>query len=128
MTAGFIDSHVHFPQTPMIGAAGGQLLDWLNTYTFPTEQKFSNKDFARAVAKIFLHENLRNGITTACVYATVFPQSVDALFEEAEKLGMRLATGKVLMNRNAPPVCSTQPSPPTTTPRRSSGSGTAAAD
>lgn len=102
MTAGFIDSHVHFPQTPMIAAYGEQLLDWLNKYTFPTEQKYSDKEFAREVAKVFLHENLRNGITSACIYATVFPQSVDALFEEAEKLGMRLATGKVLMNRNAP--------------------------
>jgi guanine deaminase len=102
MTAGFIDSHVHFPQTPMIAAYGEQLLDWLNKYTFPTEQKYADKEFAREVAKVFLHENLRNGITSACIYATVFPQSVDALFEEAEKLGMRLATGKVLMNRNAP--------------------------
>jgi guanine deaminase len=102
MTAGFIDSHVHFPQTPMIAAYGEQLLDWLNKYTFPTEQKYADKEFAREVAKVFLHENLRNGITSACIYATVFPQSVDALFEEADKLGMRLATGKVLMNRNAP--------------------------
>ena len=102
MTPGFIDSHVHFPQTPMIAAYGEQLLEWLNNYTFPTEQKYSDKEFARSVAQVFLQENLRNGITSACVYATVFPQSVDALFEEAEKLGMRLATGKVLMNRNAP--------------------------
>jgi guanine deaminase len=102
MMAGFIDSHVHFPQTPMIAAYGQQLLDWLNKYTFPTEQKFADKEFAREVAKVFLQESLRNGITSACIYSTVYPQSVDALFEEAEKLGMRLATGKVLMNRNAP--------------------------
>jgi guanine deaminase len=102
MLAGFIDSHVHFPQTPMIGAYGEQLLNWLTKYTFPTEQKFADKDFAREVAKVFLQENLRNGITSGCVYCTVYPQSVDALFEEAEKLGMRLAAGKVLMNRNAP--------------------------
>jgi len=100
--AGFIDSHVHFPQTPMIAAYGEQLLDWLNKYTFPTEQKYADKEFARSVARVFLQENLRNGITTGCVYCTVYPQSVDALFEEAEKLGMRLAAGKVLMNRNAP--------------------------
>jgi guanine deaminase len=100
--AGFIDSHVHFPQTPMIAAYGEQLLDWLNKYTFPTEQKYADKEFARDVAKVFLRENLRNGITSGCVYCTVYPQSVDALFEEAEALGMRLAAGKVLMNRNAP--------------------------
>jgi guanine deaminase len=102
ISAGFIDSHVHFPQVPMIAAYGGQLLDWLNTYTFPTEQKYSDKEFARSVAKVFLRENLRNGITSGCVYCTVHPQSVDALFEEAEKLGMRLAAGKVMMDRNAP--------------------------
>jgi guanine deaminase len=104
ISAGFIDSHVHFPQTPMIAAYGEQLLDWLANYTFPTELKYSDKDFARSVARVFLQENLRNGITSACVYCTVYPQSVDALFEEAEKLGMRLAAGKVLMDRNAPPA------------------------
>jgi guanine deaminase len=102
ISAGFIDSHVHFPQTPMIAAYGEQLLDWLNKYTFPTEQKYSDKEFARSVAKFFLRENLRNGITCGCVYCTVYPQSVDALFEEAERLGLRLAAGKVMMDRNAP--------------------------
>jgi guanine deaminase len=102
ISAGFLDSHVHFPQLPMVGAFGEQLLDWLNTYTYPTERKFEDKAFASSVAKTFLQESLRNGITTACVYCTVFPQSVDALFEEAEKLGLRIAAGKVLMNRNAP--------------------------
>ena len=102
ISAGFVDSHVHFPQTPMIAAYGSQLLDWLNQYTFPAELKFADKEYARAVAKTFLRESLRNGITTSCVYCTVHPHSVDALFEEAEKLGLRLAAGKVLMDRNAP--------------------------
>jgi guanine deaminase len=102
ISAGFVDSHVHFPQTPMIAAYGSQLLDWLNQYTFPAELKFADKEYARSVAKLFLQENLRNGITTSLVYCTVHPQSVDALFEEAEKLGLRLAAGKVLMDRNAP--------------------------
>jgi len=102
ISAGFIDCHVHFPQVPMIAAYGAQLLDWLNAYTFPTEQKYADKAFARSVAKVFLRENLRNGITSGCVYCTVYPQSVDALFEEAEALGMRLAAGKVMMDRNAP--------------------------
>ncbi|MGV3632896.1 MAG: guanine deaminase [Pseudorhodoplanes sp.] len=102
ISAGFIDSHVHYPQTPMIAAFGEQLLDWLNTYTFPMERQYSDKDFARNVARVFLREILKNGVTTACIYCTVFPQSVDALFEEAEKLGMRLAAGKVMMDRNAP--------------------------
>lgn len=102
ISAGFLDSHVHFPQTPMIAAFGAQLLDWLNKYTFPTERKYADKAFAASVAKVFLAECLKNGITTSCVYCTVFPQSVDALFEEAERLGLRIAAGKVLMNRNAP--------------------------
>ena len=102
ISAGFIDSHVHYPQTPMIAAHGEQLLDWLNTYTFPVERQYSDKDFARSVAKVFLRESLKHGITTGCVYCTVHPQSVDALFEEAERLGMRLAAGKVMMDCNAP--------------------------
>jgi guanine deaminase len=102
ISAGFLDSHVHFPQTPMIAAFGEQLLDWLEKYTFPTERKYADKAFASSVAEVFLRECLKNGITTSCVYCTVFPQSVDALFEEAERLGMRIAAGKVMMNRNAP--------------------------
>jgi len=102
ITAGFLDCHVHFPQTPMIAASGAQLLDWLNKYTFPTERKFADKAFAASVARTFLAEQLKNGTTTSCVYCTVFPQSVDALFEEAEHQGMRIIAGKVLMNRNAP--------------------------
>ena len=108
ISAGFVDTHVHFPQTPMIASPGAQLLDWLDRYTFPTELKFADKEFARSVAKLFLQENLRNGITTSCVYCTVHPQSVEVLFEEAEALGLRLAAGKVLMDRNAPPaLCDT---------------------
>lgn len=102
ISAGFLDSHVHFPQTPMIAAFGEQLLDWLNKYTFPTERKYADKTYAASVAKVFLKECIKNGITTSCVYGTVFPQSVDALFEEAERLGLRMAAGKVMMNRNAP--------------------------
>lgn len=102
ISAGFLDSHVHFPQTPMIAAFGEQLLDWLNKYAFPTERKYADKAFAASVAQIFLEECLKNGITTSCVYCTVFPQSVDALFEAAERLGLRIAAGKILMNRNAP--------------------------
>ena len=102
ISAGFVDCHVHFPQTPMIAAYGKQLLDWLEQIHLPTELKYADKEFARDVARVFLQENLRNGITTSCVYCTVHPQSVDALFEEAEKLGLRLAAGKVLMDRNAP--------------------------
>src|ERR1700690_3268449 len=99
---GLIDTHVHYPQTEMIASYGEQLLEWLNQYTFPTERKFKDKSYAKWIAKIFLRELLRNGTTTALVFSTVHRSSVDALFEEAEELNMRLITGKVLMDCNAP--------------------------
>lgn len=102
ITPGFVDTHIHFPQTGMVGAYGEQLLDWLNNYTFPCESQFADKAHADKVADIFLAELLRNGTTTALVFASVHPQSVDALFEAAERLNLRLIAGKVMMDRNAP--------------------------
>ena len=99
---GFIDLHVHYPQTEMIAAHGEQLLEWLNKYTFPTEAKFRDVDYARAIACFFLDELLRNGTTTALVLTTIFSHSVDVLFEEAQRRDMRLIAGQVLMTRNAP--------------------------
>jgi guanine deaminase len=99
---GFIDTHIHYPQTEMIGAFGEQLLDWLNKYTFPAERRFEDKAHAREVAQFFLSELLSNGTTTALVFATVHPQSADAFFEESEKLNTRMIAGKVMMDRNAP--------------------------
>ncbi len=103
IVAGFIDCHVHYPQIPIIGAGGLQLIDWLNKYTFVVEQRFTDPKLARSVARVFLRECLRNGVTTSAVHCTVHPQSVDALFEEAARLGLRTIAGKVLMDRNAPP-------------------------
>lgn len=102
ITPGFIDTHVHYPQTEMIGAYGAQLLDWLSRYTFPTEEKFANKAYAEQVADRFLSLMVDNGTTTALVFATVYPVSVDAFFEQAQKRNMRMISGKVLMDRNAP--------------------------
>ena len=102
ITPGFIDTHIHYPQTGMIASYGEQLLDWLNTYTFPTEQQFADKAHASDVAGIFLKELLRNGTTTALVFGTVHKQSVDAFFEASEALNLRMIAGKVLMDRNAP--------------------------
>ena len=100
--AGFIDCHVHYPQMPIIGAYGAQLIDWLDKYTFIAEQQFEDETHARDVARVFLKECLRAGTTTAAVYCTVHPQSVDVFFEESAKHGMRMIAGKVLMDRNAP--------------------------
>ena len=99
---GFIDTHVHYVQTGIVASYGEQLLDWLDRYAFPAEMKFADPAHAAAMAKVFCDELLRNGTTTALVFCAVYPQSVDALFEEGERRGMRLAAGKVLMDRNAP--------------------------
>ena len=99
---GFIDTHVHYVQTGMVASCGEQLLDWLDRYAFPAEMEFSDPAHAAAMAKVFCDELLHNGTTTALVFCAVYPQSVDALFAEAERRGMRIAAGKVLMDRNAP--------------------------
>lgn len=111
MLAGFIDSHAHYPQTQSIGACGEQLSDWLHEYTFVDEHEFADEQYARDVARMYLRECLRAGTTTACVYCTVHPQSVDAFFEAAHALNMRMIAGKILMDRNAPQTL-------TDTPRR----------
>ena len=99
---GFIDTHIHFPQTETIAAYGEQLLEWLNKYTFPTERKFKDKEYAKKIASFFLDELLKNGTTTALVFAAVFPESAEAFFEEASRRNMRMISGKVMMDRNAP--------------------------
>jgi len=99
---GFIDTHLHYPQADVIASHGKQLLEWLERFTFPAEQKFSDKDHAAQTADFFTKELLRNGTTTAMMFATVHPQSVDAIFECASQLDMRMAAGKVMMDRNCP--------------------------
>ena len=99
---GFIDSHVHYPQTQIIASYGEQLIDWLNNYTFIAEQSFKDRTHADEVAEVFLREQRRNGVTSSTVFCTVFPESVDAIFAEAEKYNMRIMAGKVCMDRNAP--------------------------
>ncbi len=100
--AGFIDSHAHFPQTAIIASWGKRLIDWLNTYTFPEESRFGNAPYAAQVANTYLDLNLSNGITTACAFCTIHPESVDAYFTAAQTRGLRMLGGKVMMDRNAP--------------------------
>ncbi|MEL7310812.1 MAG: guanine deaminase [Pseudomonadota bacterium] len=99
---GMVDCHIHYPQTDIIASYGTQLLDWLNTYTFPFEARFADLDYARQTAEFFVEELLRNGTTTALVFATVHAHSVDALFEAASKYDLCIAAGKVLMDRHCP--------------------------
>ncbi len=99
---GFVDAHVHYPQLGMIGSYGEHLLGWLERYTFPAEARFADRAHADRMAALFLRELLRNGTTTAAVYCTVHPGSVEAFFEESERFDTRMLAGKVLMDRNAP--------------------------
>ncbi|MEM6382903.1 MAG: guanine deaminase [Pseudomonadota bacterium] len=99
---GFIDPHIHYPQMQVIGSYAGSLLEWLNRYTFVEEQRFADPDHARRIADLFLDELIRNGTTTALSFCTVHPGSADALFEAADKRGMAMAGGKVMMDREAP--------------------------
>lgn len=100
--AGFVDSHAHFSQTAIIASWGKRLIDWLNTYTFPEESRFSAASYAKRVANTYLDLNLSNGITTACAYCTIHPESVNAYFTASQARGLRMLGGKVMMDRNAP--------------------------
>jgi guanine deaminase len=101
---GFIDTHIHYVQTGIIGSQGRDLLDWLERYTFLAEQAFADPHIAAETARVFCDELVRNGTTTALVFCSVHAGSVDALFAEAERRNLRLVAGKVLMDRNAPPA------------------------
>ncbi len=103
LTAGMIDSHAHYPQTRIIASWGARLIEWLNTYTFPEEEKFGDIDYARQTAEFYIDTLLKNGITTASTFCTIHPVSVDAIFESALSRGMRIVAGKTCMDRNAPP-------------------------
>ncbi|RTL38927.1 MAG: guanine deaminase [Burkholderiales bacterium] len=99
---GFIDTHVHCPQLEVIGSYGTELLDWLQRYTFPAERAFADAARSKAGAEVFLDALLASGTTSAVVFPTVHKVSAEALFESAAARGMRLITGKVLMDRHAP--------------------------
>lgn len=99
---GFIDTHVHYPQIDMVAAYGEQLLDWLNNYTFVTEANFGDPKVAHDTAQFFLNQLLANGTTSAMVFSTSHPESVNAFFTESHKLNTRMITGNVLMDQNAP--------------------------
>lgn len=99
---GFIDIHIHYPQTDVIASPGRGLLDWLDRYTFPAERNFVDEAWATEVAEFFCDELLRNGTTTALVFGTVHPQSVEAFFKVAQSRGLRMVAGKVMMDRHCP--------------------------
>ncbi|MGV6839189.1 MAG: guanine deaminase [Planktomarina sp.] len=105
---GFVDAHVHYPQTAIIASWGKRLIDWLNTYTFPEEIRLSDPNYANLIANRYLDLCLANGTTTVASYCTSDPVSVTAFFEAANARGMRVVAGKTCMDRNAPPaLCDT---------------------
>lgn len=99
---GFVDLHIHYPQTDVIGSPAEGLLPWLEHYTFPHEKQFSDPAYAQAVSGFFLDELMRQGVTTALSFATAHPVSVDAFMAEAQKRRLRMVTGKVLQDRHSP--------------------------
>jgi guanine deaminase len=99
---GFVDTHIHYPQVDIVASYGTQLLDWLERYTFPEESRYGDPQIGQATASFFLDELLRNGTTTALVFGSVHPESVDAFFTEAATRRLRMICGKVMMDRNAP--------------------------
>lgn len=108
ISAGFVDAHMHYPQTAIIASWGKRLIDWLETYTFPEEIRLSDPAYAAVTAARAFDLALAHGTTTLCSYATSDPVSVDAFFTEAEARGLRALAGKTCMDRNAPPaLCDT---------------------
>lgn len=102
LAPGFVDLHIHFPQTDVIGSPAEGLLPWLENYTFPHESRFADPAYAAEVATVFLDELQRNGVTTALAFATSHPASVDALMAASQARGLRMITGKVLQDRHSP--------------------------
>jgi guanine deaminase len=102
ISAGFVDAHVHYPQTAIIASWGKRLIDWLNSYTFPEEMRFSNLSYAQDVANRYFDLTLSNGTTSVCSYCTIHPESVDAFFAAAASRNQRVWAGKTCMDRNAP--------------------------
>ena len=100
---GLIDTHVHYPQMAVIGAMGLELLDWLRTRTLPEEARLADTGYAREVARRFVDGLAANGTTTALVFGSHFPEAQGAFFEEAERVGLRIASGLVVSDRNLLP-------------------------
>jgi guanine deaminase len=99
---GFVDTHIHLPQFRIIGVGSGDLLSWLNTYTYPEEARFANPEYAARVAAEFFDAVAANGTTTAVVYSSIHEEATDLAFSAARTKGIRAFIGKVMMDRNSP--------------------------
>lgn len=101
---GFVDTHVHFPQTRVIGSATGPLLPWLQKTVFPEEARFADRAYAEQVATAFCDALIAQGTTCAAVFSSSDPGATDALFAEMARRGLRGWVGLTLMDRGAPPA------------------------
>lgn len=99
---GLIDAHVHLPQFAIMGAGAGELLTWLNTYTYPEEARFADPTYAAKIAKVFFDALVANGTTTAVIYSSVHEEATDIAFSAAQAKGIRAFIGKVMMDQNSP--------------------------
>jgi guanine deaminase len=106
---GFVDTHVHFPQLAIMGSMGLSLLDWLERYALPEEARMADPEHARRVAREFVAGLAANGTTTALVFGSHFSAAQEALFEEAERSGLRIASGLVVSDRNLRPELHVDP-------------------
>ncbi|MGH1330888.1 MAG: guanine deaminase [Paracoccaceae bacterium] len=104
ISAGFIDAHVHYPQTGIIASWGSRLIEWLNKYTFPEEMRFDDPAYAAKAAALYFDLSRSNGTTSMCSFGTIHPASVDAFFTEAQKRGQRAITGRTCMDRETAPI------------------------
>jgi guanine deaminase len=99
---GFVDTHVHFPQTRVIGRAGAPLLEWLERTVFPEEARFRDAGYAREVAASFIESLAAAGTTTSCVYSSSNEGATHALFEALAASGLRAIAGLTLMDQACP--------------------------
>jgi len=99
---GFIDVHLHYPQTRVIGSASGPLLDWLSHTIFPEEERFGDEVYARRVADEFVDHCLAVGTTTVSAFSSSDPRATEILFETLAQRGLRAFAGLTLMDQNCP--------------------------
>lgn len=105
---GFVDAHVHFPQLPVLGRLGLSLLEWLDRAALPEEARMADVRHAIAAADRFVGALVSHGTTTASVFGAHFASAVAALFEAADRAGIRIATGLILSDRGLlPPLRAT---------------------
>ena len=99
---GFVDTHLHFPQTRVIGSASGPLLSWLDHTVFPEEARFRDEAYARAVAAELVARLLAVGTTTSAIFSSSSELATHVLFEALDHAGLRAIAGLTLMDRNCP--------------------------